>query len=281
MNGAQKLRIALITGAVVLATGVYLLPKTPHPKEEPTEGNVKAEKEGKEAFSIDRFISDSRSKVGWNADQKVSIWEKSILKEGADPALYDSIGVTWDTARVPGVAARYFELKAEKTGVEKDWLSAAYRYFDAFKAAKDSSESVFFVGKAIQSYTKVLELNPKNLNAKTDLGVLYTEGTAEPMKGIMMLREVINAEPEHENANLNLGFLSMKSGQFEKATERFKKVLEINPARIDMYVYLGEAYVRLGQNDKAIENFEVFKNLSNDQQMIKDVDAYIASLKTK
>jgi tetratricopeptide (TPR) repeat protein len=72
----------------------------------------------------------------------------------------------------------------------------------------------------------------------------------------------------------------MKSGQFEKAAERFKKVLEINPSRIDMYVYLGEAYVRLGNKEKAIENFEVFKNLSNDQQMIKEVDDYIASIKS-
>ncbi len=276
MIEAKKLRIALITGAIVLAAGVYLLPKTPQIKEETTEGHGKA---GKETFSIERFISDSRTKAGWDADKKISDWEKSIKRADANPALYDSIGLAWDNARIPGAAARYFELKAEKTGIEKDWLGAAYRYFDAFKSAKDSSESEFFVGKAILSYTKVLELNPQNLNAKTDLGVLYTEGTAEPMKGIMMLREVVTTDPKHENANLNLGFLSMKSGQFEKATERFKKVLEINPARIDMYVYLGEAYVRLGQKEKAIENFEVFKNLSNDQQMIKDVDAYIVSLK--
>jgi tetratricopeptide (TPR) repeat protein len=95
----------------------------------------------------------------------------------------------------------------------------------------------------------------------------------------MLLREVVTKDPQHENAHLNLGFLSMKSGQFEKALERFQKVLQINPARIDMHIYMGEAYVRMGNTDKAIENFEIFKNLSNDQQMIKDVDAYIASIK--
>ncbi|MBL0341448.1 MAG: tetratricopeptide repeat protein [Bacteroidetes bacterium] len=73
----------------------------------------------------------------------------------------------------------------------------------------------------------------------------------------------------------------MKSGQFDKAIERFNKVLEINPGRIDMHVYVGEAYVRLGNKEKAIENLKIFKNLSNDQQMIKDVDDYIATLETK
>ncbi len=280
MIGAKKLRIAVIAGAVVLATGVYLLPKTPQPKEaEKKEDGEEVEAKG-EAFSMERLISDSKSKLGWGTDDKVSTWEKSVAASDENLALYDSIGQTWDAASMPGVAAWYFEQKAEKSRIEKDWLNAAYRYFDAYKAAKDSSEAVFFVEKAKSSYTKVLELNPKNLNAKTDLGVLYTEGP-EPMKGIMMLREVTTEDPKHENANLNLGFLSMKSGQYEKAVDRFNKVLEINPARIDMYVYLGEAYLRLGNKEKAIENFEIFKNLSNDQAMIKEVDAYIATLKSE
>lgn len=278
MNGAKKLRIALVAGAVVLAAGVYLLPKTPHPKEE-NEETVKVAANS-EAFSFDRFVSDSKLKMGWDADNKVSTWEKSLSTSDENLELYDSIGLAWDAAQFPGVAAWYFEQKSLKSRNEKDWLNAAYRYFDAYKAANDSSEAGFFVEKAISSYTEVIALNPKNLNAKTDLGVLYTEGTAEPMKGIMMLREVVTEDPSHENANLNLGFLSMKSGQFEKAVDRFKKVLEINPARIDMYVYIGEAYIRLGNKEKAIENFEVFKNLSNDQQMIKDVDDYIASIKS-
>jgi len=281
MIEAKKLRIALIAGAVVLATGVYLLPKTPQPKEKEKQEERASEEVKGEAFSIKRLITDSKLKLGWGADNKISTWEKSATTSDGNLALFDSIGQAWDAAQLPGIAAWYFEQKAEKSKLEKDWLNASYRYFDAFKSAKDSSEADFYVGKAINCYTKVVELNPKNLNAKTDLGVLYTEGTAEPMKGIMMLREVVAEDPKHENANLNLGFLSMKSGQFEKAVERFKKVLEINPARIDMYVYLGEAYVRLGNKEKAIENFEVFKNLSNDQQMIKDVDNYIASLKSE
>ena len=277
MHGAKKLRIALIAGALILAAGVYILPKTPQPKKNET----KEAKAGNatEAFSIGKYISDSKLKLGWNTDNKVGEWEKAISSGNADPAVFDSIGKAWDEAGNPGISAWYLEQKAVKSQDEKDWLNTSYRYFDAYKATKDSFEAGFFVEKAIASYSKVVELNPKNLNARTDLGVLYAEASPEPMKGIMMLREVVAEDPKHENANLNLGFLSMKSGQFEKAVERFKKVLEINPARIDMHVYIGEAYLRLGNKEKAIENFEIFKNLSNDQGMIKEVDAYIESIK--
>jgi tetratricopeptide (TPR) repeat protein len=187
----------------------------------------------------------------------------------------------WDSTGKPGIAASVYERKAAFTQTEKDWLNAAYRYFDAFKAGRDSAETAHFTGAAIRCYSKVLELNPSNLDAKMDLGVVYAEGTAEPMKGIMMLREVVTENPFHENAQMNLGFLSMKSGQYDKARERFQKVLEINPSRVDMYVYIGESFVRTGDKKEAIRNFEIFKNLTNDPQMIKDIDDYIIKLKSE
>jgi tetratricopeptide (TPR) repeat protein len=277
MSGAKMLRIALVTGAVVLAAGIYLLPKKPQPKEQEQRVALRSGKSS--AFSFEKFVSDSKVKLGWDGDNKVSGWEKALNEPQAPLALYDSIGNSWDAAQIPGIAAWYYEQKAGKSNDEKDWLSSGYRYFDAFKSSQDSLQAAFFVEKAITAYEKVIALNPKNLNAKSDLGVLYAEGTASPMKGIMMLREVVNEDPRHENANLNLGFLSMKSGQYDKAVERFKKVLEINPSRIDMYVYMGEGYLRMNNKEKAIESFEVFKNLSNDQEMIKEMDSYITSIR--
>ena len=99
------------------------------------------------------------------------------------------------------------------------------------------------------------------------------------MQGITLLREVVTANPDHEYAQLNLGLLSMKSGQYDKAIERFTRVLEINPARIDMYVYMGDAYARLGDNQKAISNLEMFTNLSGDREVVADVQNYINELK--
>src|SRR6185436_8259126 len=143
----------------------------------------------------------------------------------------------------------------------------SFRYFDAYKMAVDSVMKTNMVGKAIKNYTKVLELNPKNLNAKTDLAVLYAEATSEPMKGIMMLREVVSENPNHENAQLNLGFLSVRSNQFEKAIERFDKVLEINPSRIEMHIYKGQLYAKMGDKAAAIESYVTFKQLSDNPQM--------------
>ena len=275
MSGST-LRIVLIAGALALTIVLYLLPKTPlKPKEESAAEPVLAS-----GFSFEKYVTDAKTSLEWNASGKLDVWE-GLLKNDQKPELYDSIAAVWDSTGKPGIAASVFDRKAAITQTEKDWLQAAYRYFDAFKAARDSAEVVYFTSAAIRCYSKVLEINPSNLDAKMDLGVVYAEGTAEPMKGIMMLREVVTEDPEHENAQMNLGFLSMKSGQFDKARERFQKVLEINPSRVDMYVYIGESFVRTGDKKEAIRNFEIFKNLTNDPQMIKDIDDYITTLKSE
>jgi len=277
MESGRKLRIGLIAGAIVVTGGLYLLPKDPQ-QLKPAEEKAPVALSG---FSFEKFVADSKTKLPWEQGNKVTGWEEALKSDSAPLDLYDSIGHEFDKNSTPGVAAWYFEQKADRSNGEADWLKSAYRYFDAYKAAKDSAEMSWFVQEAISSYSKVLEINPGNLDAKTDLGILYAEGTGEPMKGIMMLREVVTENPLHQNAHLNLGFLSMKSGQYDKAIERFNKVLEINSSRIDMHVYLGEAYVRKGDKAKAIENFTIFRNLTNDPQMIKDIDDYISALSAK
>ena len=125
-----------------------------------------------------------------------------------------------------------------------------------------------------------MEINPKNLDAKTDLGVCYAEGTSDPMKGISLLREVVVANPKHETAQLNLGFLAVKSGQFDKAIARFDTVLIINPKNTDVYSYLGDVYLRKKNKVKAIEYFEKYKSYLKDTLKISEVDNYIKQVKS-
>ena len=181
----------------------------------------------------------------------------------------------WDALHQPGISAYYFEAAATKKNDEKSWLNAAYRYFDAFQSSDDSIVRKKMVENAIVSYEKVLEINPKNLNAKTDLGVCYVEGSGEPMKGIGMLREVVTENPEHENAQFNLGVLSMKSGQYVKAAERFEKVLSINPGRKEMYLAAGRAYMMAGNKEKALENFERLKKETSNPELLGQANNYI------
>ena len=63
---------------------------------------------------------------------------------------------------------------------------------------------------------KVLNKNPDNLDAKTNLGMAYM-ATENPVKGVTLFREVLAADPRNEKALYNLGMLSIQSGQYDKA----------------------------------------------------------------
>jgi tetratricopeptide (TPR) repeat protein len=269
-SSARSAQILLVTGTVLLTAALYLAPQF---KSESQPANAT-----REQFSFENSLL--RAKSGLNKDEKdlVENLEATSFRQSSDLMLLDSLVHFWDRHRQPEVAAHYAEQKAMKEETEKNWNQAAYRYFDAFQAAPDSGLRAHMVSLAIASYQKVLDLNPDNLDAKTDLGLCYAEGTGNPMQGIQLLLGVVEKNPNHVNAQFNLGILSVRSGQYEKAVDRFNKVLAIDPTRKEMYFMIGKAYMMAGNKEKAIENFEKFKSNVSDVSMINETNNLINQL---
>ena len=59
------------------------------------------------------------------------------------------------------------------------------------------------------------------------------EERINPMQGIMMLRGILDEDPQNEKALFNMGRLSMVSGQFEIAIQRFETLVKYHPDNID------------------------------------------------
>ena len=273
MRGRIGSKVLLIAGAAVLTVLLYLAPKK------------SMKQPGKpELQNTDFNISDLLLFQEKNLDElekaRVQNW-KNMLNEQQEENLgiYDSLASLWDKKSMYALSGHYYNQKAALDQEEESYLQAAYRFFDAYKQAVDSSMRVAMVSAAIESYSRVLELNPENENAKTDLGILYAEGTAQPMKGIKLLQEVVAGNPEHENAQLNLGILSVRSQQFDKAVSRFQKVLAINPQRQDARLLLAQTYMQTGENNLAAEQLEIYKAAATDPEVIEKVDRMLEKLK--
>jgi Flp pilus assembly protein TadD len=99
------------------------------------------------------------------------------------------------------------------------------------------------------------------------------------MQGITMLREVLKDDPKNESAMFNLGMLSIQSGQYERAVERLKELIEINPNHVQGQLLLGIAYMNLKDNRSAREQFEKVKKMNSDPAVQATVDSYIKDLK--
>ncbi len=96
-----------------------------------------------------------------------------------------------------------------------------------------------------------------------------------PMEGIMTLREIAEEHPNNPKAQFYLGLFSIQSGQYEKAVERFQKVVELDPNNVDAYRFLGDAHRSLGDTLGTRAAYEAYLELSTDDEAKGEVRAVL------
>jgi tetratricopeptide (TPR) repeat protein len=108
---------------------------------------------------------------------------------------------------------------------------------------------------AVEGYKKIIEMDPMNVEAHTNLGVIYKDmGKLE--KAVKEFQMVLSMNPRHEKAHNNLGVIFYLRGNLEKAIQKFREVLDINPRNKEAYINLGVIYKQGNLISKAKRIFE-------------------------
>jgi tetratricopeptide (TPR) repeat protein len=82
-----------------------------------------------------------------------------------------------------------------------------------------------------------------------------------PMQGITILRELVAKDSNNVDAHYWLGVFSVKSGQLDKAINRFEKVLGLNPQYMPAMIDLGGVYQQMDSSAVALKYFTRAKEL--------------------
>lgn len=91
--------------------------------------------------------------------------------------------------------------------------------------------------KAIQSYLKVIELNPNAYAAYNNLGnIMFL--TNNMLKAVEFYKKSIEINPNQIDARLNLGIAYYYQGKLNLAAEQFNEVLKLDPENEKAIVYL-------------------------------------------
>jgi tetratricopeptide (TPR) repeat protein len=197
-----------------------------------------------------------------NATEKLKVTDQ-LIQEFVKAMHYDS-------------AAFYAENMAKTNPSEVNWYKAGSLYYEAYTFANGAK--VAKMGEKVrETYQKVLDINPNNLTAKTNMAMTFV-ATQTPMQGILMLREVIAQDPNNELALYNLGQLSMQSGQFGKAAERFKQILNNHPDNEQAMFLLAASQAELGKKDEAKKLLETLSQKSKNAQLLEAVQEMLAKL---
>jgi len=271
-----KTQIAVIAGCIVLIV-LLLFANTTIPKKEEVKTS---EHPGPTGAGMLTLVESAKALLTVSQKKEIDKLEEATKTSTDKKTAFENIINRWDSLRQPAIAAYYVEQAAKVAPNEDNWAEAGNRYYGSTRFAKEADKPLLY-NKAIECYEKTLELNPKNVEAKVNLGACYVEGSPQPMKGINLLREVEKTDSNNVNLQLNFAFFSEKSGQWDRAIRRFEKVLKIQPDFIEAYLHLADAYQQKGDNDKAIESLEKYLSLTDDVTIKAEIQEYIKKLKSK
>jgi len=220
----SKAQLWLIVGALVLIFALFQLPRVV----------VENEKVGLETAPSHDFNMpvDMRLKINdlrrsWSSEsdiQKKLNFADSLASLYLDFQMLDS--AVWYVDHIKSVGSAGRELRI------------ADLYFWAFQRTSDATQAKEFGAKAGAELRKLMDAYPTNSSLKNRLAMTLV-ATENPMQGIQMLREILEEKPGDAETLKNLGILSLQSGQFDKAEERFRELLASDSSDLEVLFYLG------------------------------------------
>jgi tetratricopeptide (TPR) repeat protein len=114
--------------------------------------------------------------------------------------------------------------------------------------------------EAIQTYLKVIELDPDHAAAHINVGTLFYNrqeyGLAEKH-----YRRAISADPRYALAHFDLGNVLDETGRVQEAIQTYKTALQLAPTYADAHYNLALAYEKIKQPRKALQHWRSYIRL--------------------
>lgn len=216
--GAGK-RMAIVIGvAVLLIIVVYLLLA------------ISEQNGGVSALSTPRI--DSNAPTEPPLIDELASRERDLYAELENLAGEDRIDkerellTLYFTARRFDLAGAKAEEIARVTGAESAWIDAGNFYYDWMETSEPENKS-YYSQKSTSAYRKALELNPDNLDIRTDMAVAYLYDPENSMLAIQETMKVLEADSNHVQANFNRGIMLWQINRLDEAADQFEKVVRL------------------------------------------------------
>ena len=147
--------------------------------------------------------------------------------------------------------------------------------------AYDSSPSQ--ADDVIQRFRRFAELQPNNAQALFYYAMSLWKGKRAQDPGLdlhqieSLLTKSLTLDPKLAEAHLQLGNLYSDRNKYAEAIPEYKRALELNSDLADAYYRLGQAYVRIGEKDRAQEQFQVYQKIN--ERHLADLDKQRAEIR--
>lgn len=258
MRSPQAVAVAV---ALVIGVLLFIAPRIP----------VLQEKGGTGSKHSFRELMDER--IG-----SLSQEEKKVYSNLVQKGTIEELRGFWTSKNDPlsiGLVQAMFAERKRNTG---NWMLAGKDFYRAAVYLPHDQRSLPYQ-LAIRAFDEVLKLDPGHKEGRLKKAVCLVEQKEDPMKGVSLLLDLVKEDSTNIDAQLQLGFFSLQSNQWEKAEERFKKVLQTDSSYIDAWLYLAQTQEMKGEKEQAIREYEKYHNLVKDTIIRNEVRKYIEKIK--
>src|SRR5215470_6068013 len=100
-------------------------------------------------------------------------------------------------------------------------------------------------------FRKVLSVEPKNVNAMGNLGVVYSR-TLRYARAIEIYKKALSLSPQEKGILLNLGLVYLKQDDYSRAQPYFRRLHRLDPHKPQAAVLLATCLVYGGQPASAL-----------------------------
>jgi tetratricopeptide (TPR) repeat protein len=289
----NKQQLILVVTSIVLLPVLFFFGRTvPPQKNTPNSSTSTGQHSANDAhdhsLSFDIMLPSFKEKLSPSQQTYITALEAAVVRGDVKEQqikVYNQLAAFWkDSARAFVPYAWYMAASAKLENSEKNLTFAARLFLDDLRGQQNTALKSWEANQAKQLFEKALLLNAANDSSKIGLGSCYIFGSTaenpqEVMQGIQKILEVSRKDSTNMYAQLMLGIGGITSGQYDKAVERFIKVVKAEPGNLEAVLMLAEAYERKGDKENAATWYSEAKKQIPDAGVQKEIQDRIDLLK--
>lgn len=280
----KKQQWILILGGVLLIAIVYFGTSTDTPKSS-TKATPATQDTHNHGVTTEDLLAKAKQRISPEQVQRLALLEQAVVRGDVKDQkihVFHQLARFWsDSARIFEPYAYYSSEAAKLENSEKSLTFAAQLFLDNLITEADPAMQHWLGENAKVLLDKALVINPANDSTKIGLGICYMFGNISdnPMQGILEVRKVVQEHPENLYGQMVLGMGGKKSGQYDKAIERFNTVLQKQPGNLEAIFNLAECYELKGDKTGAIKWYQQAKELVKIPEAKTALDKRISELR--
>ena len=280
----KKQQLLLVGSACIVCILLFFFGNTIPPKKV-AEPHSSEESHEHQSVTFEELLKKAKEKINPAQAQRLAQLENSVVRGDIKQQqlhVYHQLARFWaDSAHILEPYAYYTGEAAKLENSEKSLTFAAHLFLESLMTEGQPAMQNWLASNAKVLFEKAIAINPANDSSKIGLGACYIFGNISdnPMQGIIPVREIAQKNPGNVYAQMILGLGGKKSGQYDKAIERFRMIVQKQPDNIEAVFNLAECYDLKGDKTNAIEWYETAKKLVKVPEAQKELDKRITELR--